>query len=133
MHISELKDSNYLTKHDVTPDILVTIKGDLVEENLAMEGKPEELKHVLYFEEYEKGIVLNSTNAQLIALIVGSENTEDWDGHRIVLYNDPNVSFAGKLVGGIRVRAPKKGAKAGKPAARPAPPPPDPDEDEIPF
>jgi len=28
-----------------------------------------------------------------------------------VLYTDPTVAFAGKIIGGIRVRAPKPGAK----------------------
>src|SRR6266446_3361481 len=108
MHISELKESNYLTKHDVEPPKLVTIKGDLKQENLAMEGKPEDLKWVIRFHETDKPMVLNSTNGQLIAMAVGSENSEDWNGKQVVLYNDPNVSFQGKLVGGIRVRAPKK-------------------------
>ena len=126
MHISALRESNYLQKHDVDPPVLVTIKGDLKQENLAMEGKPEELKWVLFFREFEKGLVLNSTNGQLIAMATGSENSEDWNGKQIVLYNDPNVSFQGKLVGGIRVRAVKKNAK-GQAL------PPETDDDEIPF
>ena len=36
-------------------------------------------------------MILNSTNAQLIARAVGSEETEDWPGKQIVLFNDPNV------------------------------------------
>jgi hypothetical protein len=46
-----------------------------------------------------------------------------------VLYTDPNVSYAGKIIGGIRVRAPKKTAAV---APKPAPVV-DINDDEIPF
>lgn len=32
-------------------------------------------------------------------------NTDTWTGHRVELYNDPNVTWAGEKVGGIRVSA----------------------------
>ena len=115
--IHEMIPSSYLKKEDCDPPILVTING-VKEEDLAMEGKPQEMKWVMYFDEREKGIVLNNTNIQLCAQICGSDDTDGWIGKKIVLYSDPNVSFGGKLVGGIRVRAPKSN---GKPAqARPA-------------
>jgi hypothetical protein len=47
----------------------------------------------------------------------------------VVLYVDPNVSYAGKITGGIRLRAPR-----GK--AKPAPAPkvnPDDIDNDIPF
>jgi hypothetical protein len=44
--------------------------------------------------------------------VFNSEDTDDWTGKKIVLYNDPNVSYAGKIIGGIRVRAPKVKAAA---------------------
>jgi hypothetical protein len=131
MHINQLKESNYLKKEDCDPPILVTIKGDLTQENVAMEGKPEDLKWAIHFKEVDKPMILNSTNGQLIAMATGSENSEDWDGKVIVLYNDPNVSFQGKLVGGIRVRAPKK-TKQGNilPPAQQTEPD---DSDQLPF
>lgn len=126
MHISALRESNYLQKHDVEPPVLVTIKGDLTKENLAKEGDPTDEKWIIHFKELDKPLVLNSTNGQLIAMATGSENSEDWNGKQIVLYNDPNVSFQGKLTGGIRVRAAKKNAK-GQPL------PPEPDDEDQPF
>jgi len=68
---------------------------------------------------------LNSTNAQIIAQIAKAdrranyEDTDSWVGLRIVLYADPNISFGGKLVGGIRARAPR----IVQPQQNPAPPP----------
>ncbi len=133
MHINQLKESNYLKKEDCDPAILVTIKGDLTQENLAMEGKPEEKKWLIHFEELEKPMVLNSTNAQLIAMAVGSENSEDWSGKQIVLYNDPNVSFQGKLVGGIRVRVRAPKSKQPVTSKKPTKPNDVDDSDSVPF
>lgn len=118
MHISAFKQSKFLTRADVGPGMLVTIKS-LSQEDIAKEGAPEELKWCMYFAETEKPLVVNATNAAIIASVTKSEETNDWSGHKIVLYDDPNVSFGGKLVGGIRVRAPRQPKPASAPAARP--------------
>ena len=120
MNVKELKKSNFLTQHECEPAILVTIAG-LEQQNVAMEGADEELKHCLTFEEDCKPLVLNSTNGQLIAQILGSDETDEWVGGKIVLYRDPSIQFGGRLVGGIRVRAPKKQSTTpARPAAKPA-------------
>lgn len=133
MHINQLKQSKFLARADVARPILVTIKG-IHQENVAREGEPPEIKFALAFSDCAKPMVLNSTNAQIIAQILASEETDHWIGKQIVLYDDPNVSFGGKLVGGIRVRAPKF-----KPGTAPAPQPapalvaPVEEEDDVPF
>ena len=78
------------------------------------------MKWCLTFEEDINPMVLNSTNAKAIAKIAGSEETEDWPGTKIVLFNDPTVEWAGKPIGGIRIRPPK---------VIPAKPNPTPDDD----
>lgn len=125
--ISEMRESKFLKKEDVGRGVLATITG-CDQQNVAMEGAGQELKWCLHFSELEKPLVLNSTNIQLCAKICGSEDTDHWTGKRLVLYVDPNVSYAGKLIGGIRVRAPKPGAV-------PPPPPVTAEEifDEPPF
>ena len=105
-HINDLKESKYLKQSDIGRGALVTIKG-LMKKNIAKPGDEQEFRWLVFFNELEKPLVLNSTNAQLAARVCGSENTDDWTGKQIVLYTDPNVSYAGKLVGGIRIRAPK--------------------------
>jgi hypothetical protein len=91
------------------------------------------MKVILYFAESEKGMVLNSTNAQMIAKLTGVENNIDtgWVGFQIVLYDDPNVSFSGKITGGIRVRAPKQGMK--KIDIMTAPKSSTPEDSDLPF
>jgi hypothetical protein len=119
-HISALKESKFLTKEDCGRGILVTIR-DCQHLNVAKDGTVAVMKWCLLFNESVKPLVLNMTNAQLIAGICGSENTEDWTGHKIVLYHEPNVEFGGDIIGGIRVRAPRN-QSAKPPAAPPAPP-----------
>lgn len=133
-NINEMKKSSFLKKEDCgTVGILVTIK-DVIQENVAKEGAPEELKWCLLLQECEKPLVLNSTNIQLLAQICKSDQTEGWRGQRVVLYSDPSITYGGKLVGGIRVRAPR-GQAAAKPSAAPAPAvaAPEPEQDDVPF
>ena len=102
MNINELKESKYLTKHDVEPELTATIVG-IGKENLAREGDAPEYKYILKFQEC-KPLLLNSTNGQLAALALGSEETNDWVGKQVTMYNDRTVSFGGKLTGGVRIR-----------------------------
>jgi hypothetical protein len=142
MNISQLRDSKFLRKEDCGKGVLLTI--DRIEQtNVAMNDQPEELKHILCFQEDVKPMILNTTNATLIASVTGSDETDDWHGHQIVAYNDPTVMNRGKVTGGIRVRAPKRQPPRSAPAApapapaRPAPAPeplpPEMVDDDVPF
>jgi hypothetical protein len=102
MKTSELKSSKYMKKEDCGDDgILVTIK-ELKQENVAPDNKPEELKYILYFQGDVKPLVLNGTNIKLIEKALGSDETDDWTGKAIVLFNDENVEYMGEVVGGVR-------------------------------
>lgn len=103
-NVNDLKSSKFLTKNDVGTGVEVTIKS-YEKINVAMESQKAEDKWVLYFHEFDKPLVLNSTNGQLIAAITGEEDFDKWLEKKVVLYNDPTVGFAGKITGGIRVRA----------------------------
>jgi hypothetical protein len=103
MKTSELKQSKYMKKEDCGDDgILVTIAA-LKQENVAPDNKPEELKWILHFNGDHKPLVLNSTNLALMEKALGSDDSDDWVGKKVVLFNDENVSFGGKLTGGVRV------------------------------
>ncbi len=101
--ISEMKSSKFLKKEDVGEGTVCIITG-VSQENVAKEGVDPEMKWCLHFTNLDKPLVLNTTNMQLIAKFLGSEDTDDWEGKKIILYDDPSVSFGGKLTGGIRVR-----------------------------
>lgn len=96
-------------------------------------------KPVLYFEKAKKGLVLNVTNSKKIQQIVGSAETDEWVGKKIVLYAS-ETEYAGDTVPCIRVRAAKVPTSA-KPIPAPAPPMPEIQidhgapltDDDIPF
>jgi len=140
MHISQIKKSTYLTKEDCGSGILLTIKA-LSQEDIALEGNPQDMQWVMHFAEAEsKPFILKTTNAVLIANALGSEETDEWIGRKIVLFADPTVMMKGKAVGGIRARAPKNQPKTAgvptpkpKPAPAPEPEPAEPVEDDVPF
>ncbi len=116
MRIGEMKESKFLKKEDVGKGQVFTISR-LDQKNVAMDNQPEELKWTIYFEEADKGMVLNWTNIQLISKALDTEETDDWIGKQIELYEDPNISFGGKLVGGIRVRTANTPDQSENPAA----------------
>ena len=93
-----------------------------------MEDIGGEHKPVVKFQGKDRGIVLNKTNAAMIAEIANSEETDDWKGVKVVLY-PTKTDFQGKRVDCIRVDYPQNGAAQ---ARKPEPEPP-PAEDEIPF
>lgn len=115
MKLTELLESKYLKKEDFPTPALLTVDR-LERVDVAQEGQPAEYKWCLHFAELERGLVLNSTNIQTLGALLG-DDTDHWLGHKVVAYHDPSVSFGGKLVGGIRLRAPKQQAK---PAPAPA-------------
>ena len=129
MNISSYKNSRFLTKADVTPEALVTIT-EITDENVAPPNEPVKKKPCLHFKELDKPFVCNYTNLEVIAELLGSDETDDWVGNPIVLYYDPNVMFGGKRVGGIRVKmAPKFESAYAKAKAAMA----EDDGDEVPF
>jgi len=107
MKIGQLKQSKYLKKEDVGQGVVLTITR-MEQQDVSMESEAEDKKPVLFFQESvmneHKGLVMNWTNLQLWAIATGTEETDEWIGKKIELYTDPNVSYQGKLIGGIRIR-----------------------------
>ena len=117
--ISEMLPSNYLKQSDFPEDYIVTIR-EVSKKNIAMDGKPADYKWLAQYSEFEKPMVLNSTNIQLMAKACGSEDTDDWIGKQVVVFVDENVSFGGELVGGLRIRKHKSAAPVAPTAPRAA-------------
>ena len=109
MKVSEMTGGTYLRKDDVSDDMLLTIKS-INRETVGNDEDAEE-KYILYFKELDKGLVLNKTNIQMAAKATGEDDSDNWPGKKIVLYFDESVQYAGKVVGGLRLRAARKAAK----------------------
>jgi hypothetical protein len=99
-------DGQYLKKADVIPPLTVTI-NDVVERLIAAPGKEPKERLVLLFNETRKGLVLNMSNGDALFEITGHPDAEEWIGERVELFCDDNVAYAGKRVGGVRLRKPK--------------------------
>ncbi len=129
--------SKYLKASDVEDHPTVTISRVTREEV----GMDKEMKPILFVEEYDKGIVLNKTNANNISKLYGSES-DDWPGKKVVL-GTAWVDFQGSSVNSIRVWPPKREASqkhapiqrqvTQSASQRPFAPPAADDDGEIPF
>jgi hypothetical protein len=105
--VGEMVQSKYLKQSDVPDPVIVTVQG-VKQINLAKEGEEPELKWAIKFRELDKPMVLNSTNIHVAARVFQSDDTDDWRGKEIIVYTDPNVSFGGQVVGGLRFRGQEK-------------------------
>ena len=85
-----------------------------------METRPGSGKYadqlVLHFEEDDRIVALKTTQIGQLQAIFGTPETDEWVGYRVVVFNDENVTFAGKPTGGIRFRAPRGKAANNLPA-----------------
>jgi hypothetical protein len=126
MNMELLFPSLYLKAADLQElaagrDVVVTIEKVVLDE-LVMRGGARKKKGVIHLRGKEKMLVLNRTNAELIAGMYGRD-TDAWLGKPIALYAT-RVGFGRETVDAIRVRekAPQQRAKNGDSKAK-APPP----------
>ena len=100
--INALFPSNFLKASDFPQPRVVTINRLEVQRMNDGAEKP-----VLFFNEFESGLVLNKTNANRIAEFLG-DNFEGWPRCNVELYTEM-VDFQGKRTPAIRARAPQQG------------------------
>jgi hypothetical protein len=113
----ELVQSKYMKCADLGgKEVTVKIRLSAVETLKTLDGR-ENTKCVLYFEPPwgKKGLPLNVTNLDSVYAITGATDTEDFPGHKLVLY-PTKAAMGGKIHDAIRIRAvAEKGKK--KPVA----------------
>ncbi len=127
MKMSEMFPSNYVKAADLNGKTCPLTIRTCVSEELG-QGNDKEKKSVLYFEKAQKGLVLNKTNATVIADAYG-DDTGNWAGKPVEIY-PTEVDFKGKLVDGIRLRIQPQQQPQTQPAAAPMA---DDPSDSIPF
>jgi hypothetical protein len=99
--VGDIFPSKYLKADDVEDeDLTLTIK-ELKQEKMGPEDADGETKPVLYFDETDKGLVLNVTNAKTIQGLYG-KHIEKWTGNKIVLFWT-EVGFKGEMKPAIRI------------------------------
>jgi hypothetical protein len=98
--INDLFPSPYLAASDVENRPVVTIKS-FTKKTIKNRDGEDEVKPMLFFQEYDKGLVLNKTNADIIASLYGN-TLEEWIGERVQLHSVMVEAF-GKRQPAIRV------------------------------
>lgn len=119
MKLNEAYPSKYLTAEDLDGrDITVTIE-DVTLENMG-QGQKKENKLMITMVGKKKAFICNKTNANTIAKILGSDDTDDWIGKKIII-GPREVEFQGEMVMSIRVSLKKPtSTQATKPPPEPA-------------
>lgn len=102
---SDCSGSQYLKQDDV-PEAGKTVTIEAFERRVieGRNGEPDRQKICVKFKEFDKWLVLNSTNGDAIRIHTNTRQPVESVGKQIELYVDPNVAFGGKIVGGIRIR-----------------------------
>ena len=98
-------DAQYLKKEDLSEPVdteLLWVK----EEKVPTPGKGTRTRAVAYFEGLSKGLVLNNSNGETLLEMTGTEDPNEWKDVALQLYVDPDVTYGGKKIGGIRIRKP---------------------------
>ena len=95
-------ESKYLAKEDVGSGKDLTISATpFTREEV---GQENEVKTILHFTT-GKPMVLNKTNLMLLKIALDADTVGLIKNKTICCFNDPTVGYAGKIMGGIRIRA----------------------------
>ena len=93
--------NRFLKAENIEAGETVTVKD--VRDELV--GNPQEAKPVVYLHEYDKGIILNKTNAKALVKVFGDDETT-WPGKKIVLTTVPTRNpSTGEEIDAIRMQA----------------------------
>ena len=88
---------------DGKKEIIVTISKSAQEKVIGQQGRKEDC-FVVYFKEFNKGMILNRTNARAIEKVASSGLIEDWIGVQVTLYVEKGVKAFGDVVDALRIR-----------------------------
>jgi len=93
---------NYLSAQDVSEPLFLHFEK-FEETKFEDSDRP---KCIAHFRHEPKSLVMNSTNLNRMIAHFGTDETDDWIGKPVILYVDKEVPMGGKLVEGLRLRAP---------------------------
>jgi hypothetical protein len=111
--MNETLASKWMSKDDVPTQGVDLIIRQITQEQV---GDEMEDKFAMHFHGSYKPLLLNRTNIRIVMSLYGPKS-DAWINQPICVYNDPTISYGGRLTGGVRLRM----AQA---ARQPAPPPP---------
>jgi len=97
-------DMKYLGAYSLPDgkDIVGTIKKVVKEEVVGEQGAKQECI-IIYFNEFEKGMVANRTNCKTIEKLYKTPYIEEWTGKKVQI-GEEMVKAYGEIVPGLRIR-----------------------------
>lgn len=95
--------SAWLRSDDIDGPTIVTIAQVRDEKFPGQRGESDQVKPVLFFREFRKGMIVNKTNFLTLSKITGKSDTEEWVGIQIQLRVEQVPAF-GEVVDAIRIR-----------------------------
>lgn len=103
MRVELMFPSKYLRAADFLGKAVTKTISRVDADNLQMRDGSSEKKYIVHFEDTDKMLVLNKTNAYTIAEVLGEKDALKWTGQQITLYPTTCQCF-GKTVDCIRVK-----------------------------
>lgn len=97
-------ESKYLKHQDLDGKDMVLTIADVKREELKEKDGSSKRKFVLYFQELEKGLVLNTTNMNILYSLMKTDDGDVWIGKRITLWTKEDIEMGGEMKAGIRIR-----------------------------
>jgi len=99
MLISSAFPSKYLKAADLSGEATTVTMTIVKSEQVAKSG---DTQPVVYFREFQQGMVLNKTNAKSISKLYG-DDTNNWKGKKIQLF-EAMVEYQGDVMPALRIR-----------------------------
>jgi hypothetical protein len=104
MKATDAFPGSYLKKEDAATPLRLVIETVTMEDVNTDDGK--EKKAVMHFADgRSKPMILNRSNWSILEEAYGLDS-DDWSGRPVEVCIDPSVMYAGKRIGGLRVRIP---------------------------
>lgn len=102
MNPSQLKSGRTLRADDLgNEEWIVTIRG-LTRRNLAKPDDEPDIKWIVYFKELDRPMACGPDSITRLTELFPGLTVEEWIGKQCAIYRDPNVTYGGKRVGGLR-------------------------------
>ena len=103
-HFDQMKESFFLSWFDTSEQgERVTIRGyEQIE--IERDNGQKEKKWLIYFQEKEKGMLLNNTNRNILSQLFNGD-VKGSIGKQIILFYRDDIEFKGVLMKGLRIKA----------------------------
>jgi hypothetical protein len=114
----DVHQSKYFRAADYPEGWTLTAEVETARVEEFQNGSDKIEKLVVYLKKQKSGLVIGPTVWDQFAELTGTDEANDWKGHRVELYRD-KTRFGGKVVPCIRVRKPDTPAPAKKSSKKP--------------